>query len=54
MKMKRALESSQLIVLIDPLANKFSDKEAENCQNDMQIRYEASEQWSLKFHQKDS
>ena len=54
MKIEQAMGDSQLIVLIDPLADKFSDEEAEKSQNGMQILYGTYKQFLLKFCPNDS
>ena len=45
MKIEQELGSSQLIVFVDPLADTFSDKEAEKSQSGIQIGYGTSKQF---------
>ncbi len=49
------MRGSQLIAFVDPLADKFSHKEAEKSQSDIQIGCETSKQlFLLKLRVKDS
>ena len=54
MKIEQTIEDSQLTVFIDSQADRFSDKEAENSQNGMQIVCGTSKQFLLEFRPKDS
>ncbi len=53
-KIEQVMEDSQLIMFVNPLADKFSDKEAEKSQSGIQIGWGTSKQFLLKFRRKDS